>query len=183
MSVAGPARRRRCCRRRGRRARPARRMWPIRAVVVDLPLVPVMATTLGRRCSGAGGHGAGEQLDVAEDLDAGGAGLLHRPVRRGMGQRHARRQHQGGEARPVGAGAGRPAAKPSAAAASRAAALSSQAATRGAAGDQGARGGQARAAQAEHGDASCLRSRGPGSWRARPSPTAASGWRGRAWPA
>ncbi len=28
-------------------------MWPISAVVVDLPLVPVMATTRGRLCSGA----------------------------------------------------------------------------------------------------------------------------------
>ena len=37
-----------------RTARPvSARMWPIRAVVVDLPLVPVIATTLGRLCSGA----------------------------------------------------------------------------------------------------------------------------------
>src|SRR3954471_12616769 len=35
-------------------SRPASaQMWPIRAVVVDLPLVPVMATIFGRLCSGA----------------------------------------------------------------------------------------------------------------------------------
>ena len=47
-----------------------RRMWAISAVVVDLPLVPVMAT------NGASGACAGplaaEQLDVADDLDARG---------------------------------------------------------------------------------------------------------------
>ena len=31
----------------------AAQMWPIRAVVVDLPLVPVMAMIFGRLCSGA----------------------------------------------------------------------------------------------------------------------------------
>ncbi len=37
-----------------RTSRPASaQMWPIRAVVVDLPLVPVMATIFGRLCSGA----------------------------------------------------------------------------------------------------------------------------------
>ena len=77
----GPARRCRCCRRCGRRARPGCSIWPIRAVVVDLPLVPVMATTFGRLCVGRGVDGAGEQLDVADDLDAGGLGLVDRPVR------------------------------------------------------------------------------------------------------
>src|ERR1700722_20014368 len=37
-----------------RTSRPAwLQTWPIRAVVVDLPLVPVMATILGRLCAGA----------------------------------------------------------------------------------------------------------------------------------
>ena len=45
---------------------------------------------------------AAEQLDVADDLDAGGLGADHRPVRRRMGERHARRQHQRREALPVG---------------------------------------------------------------------------------
>ena len=48
------------------------------AVVVDLPLVPVMATN--------GDFGARER---------------RRPVRRGMGERHAGREHQRGDARPV----------------------------------------------------------------------------------
>ena len=43
-----------------------------------------------------------EQLDVADDLDAFGFRLLHRPVRNRMGQRHARRQDQAVEARPIG---------------------------------------------------------------------------------
>ena len=44
---------------------------------------------------------AAEQLDVADDLDAGGLGLGDRPVRRGMRERHARRQHQRRKPRPV----------------------------------------------------------------------------------
>ena len=50
----------------------ARRTWAISAVVVDLPLVPVMATN---GASGELGPLAAEQLDVADDLDAGGARL------------------------------------------------------------------------------------------------------------
>ena len=73
----------------------ARRMWAISAVVVDLPLVPVMAMN---GASGAElGALAAEQLDVADDLDAGGLGLSDRPVRLGMGERHAGRQHEGRE--------------------------------------------------------------------------------------
>ena len=44
---------------------------------------------------------AAEQLDVADHLDRGGAREPHRPVRRRMGERHARREHQRGNLRPV----------------------------------------------------------------------------------
>ena len=44
---------------------------------------------------------AAEQFDVADDLDAGLARERRRPVRRRMGQRHAGRQHQRGDRRPV----------------------------------------------------------------------------------
>ena len=37
---------------------------------------------------------AHEQLEVADHLDAGELGCPHGPMRRGMRQRHARRQHQ-----------------------------------------------------------------------------------------
>ena len=77
----------------------ARRIWAISAVVVDLPLVPVMAM------KGASGQQLGplaaEQLDVADDLDAGSLGLGDGPMRRWMRQRHARRQHQRRKAAPV----------------------------------------------------------------------------------
>ena len=43
---------------------------------------------------------AAEQLDIADHLDAGLARRKHRPVRRGMGQRRAGRQHQRREIRP-----------------------------------------------------------------------------------
>ncbi len=45
---------------------------------------------------------AHEQLQVADDLDAGELGGAHRPMRRRVRQRHAGRQHQGIEDRPVG---------------------------------------------------------------------------------
>eukprot|EP01037_Dinobryon_pediforme_P019780 gene19779-20255_t len=45
---------------------------------------------------------AAEELDVADDLDTRRAGEADAPVRLGMGERHAGRQHEGGEARPVG---------------------------------------------------------------------------------
>ena len=44
---------------------------------------------------------AAEQLDVADDLDAGGFRQPRRPVRLGMGQRHAGREDQRRKARPV----------------------------------------------------------------------------------
>ena len=69
------------------------------AVVVDLPLVPVMAT------NGAAGAIeaalAAEQLDVADHLDAGRAGERDRPVRGGMRERHPGREHERGQPRPV----------------------------------------------------------------------------------
>jgi hypothetical protein len=68
-------------------------------VVVDLPLVPVMAT---KGASRARRPLAAEQLDVADDLEAGRLRPLHCPMRDGVGQRHAGRQNQRGEGRPVG---------------------------------------------------------------------------------
>ena len=68
------------------------------AVVVDLPLVPVMAMTgTSKFCA----RSRQEQLDVADDLDAGSLCRAHRPMRLGMRQRDARRQHQRRERRPV----------------------------------------------------------------------------------
>ena len=44
---------------------------------------------------------AAEQFDVADDLDIGLVGERRRPMRRRMRQRHAGRQHQRGDVRPV----------------------------------------------------------------------------------
>ncbi len=55
-----------------------------------------------RRVGRASGALAGEQLDVADHLDPGGPRAVHRPVRLGVRQRHAGRQQQRVEARPVG---------------------------------------------------------------------------------
>ena len=56
---------------------------------------------------GRAGHAplalAAEELDVADDLDPRRFCLAHRPMRLGMGERHAGREHQGGEIAPVGA--------------------------------------------------------------------------------
>ncbi len=60
------------------------RMWPISAVVVDLPLVPVMPTK--RAC----GLGAGQQLDVADDRLAGGTRRRGHGMRLGQAVRDAR---------------------------------------------------------------------------------------------
>ncbi len=46
---------------------------------------------------------AHEKLHVADNLDAARAGKIHRPVRFGMRQRHARRQNEGRPRRPVDA--------------------------------------------------------------------------------
>ena len=98
------------------------------AVVVLLPLVPVMAI------NGASGRDeralAAEQFDVADDLDAGRAGPGDAPVRLGMGQRHAGRQDQRRKAGPVGLAQVEQDRSPSAAALSRAACESSQTVTR-----------------------------------------------------
>ncbi len=70
------------------------------AVVVDLPLVPVMTTTLpGRRSSRPL---AEEQLDIADHLDARFLRAPDAPMRLGVGQRNAGREHERGKARPVG---------------------------------------------------------------------------------
>ena len=70
--------------------------WAVSAVVVDLPLVPVMAM---KGASGAmRGALAAEQLDVADDLDAGGSAPAG-PSSAAPGGSAARRgQHQRGEA-------------------------------------------------------------------------------------
>jgi hypothetical protein len=76
-------------------------MWAISAVVVDLPLVPVMAR------SGASGQllARSRQNSSTSPMISTPAALAlaHRPVRLGMGQRHAGRQHQGRKPAPVGA--------------------------------------------------------------------------------
>ena len=81
-------------------SRPAAlRMCAVSAVVVDLPLVPVMAMNgTSKLCVRAL---AREQLEVADDLDARELRLLDGPVRLGMRQRHAGCQHERRERRPV----------------------------------------------------------------------------------
>ena len=100
--------------------------WAISAVVVDLPLVPVMAT------NGASGalapRSRSEELDVADDRNARRIGEVDRPVRRRMRERHAGREHEQLKPR-QSASARSTSAMPCGAARSRAAALSSQAAT------------------------------------------------------
>ena len=69
-------------------------------MVVDLPLVPGHGDERAVGCIPAPlPH---EQLDIADDLHAGGAGEIDAPMRFRVGQRHAGRQHQGGKARPIG---------------------------------------------------------------------------------
>ena len=71
----------------------------INAVVVDFPLVPVIATK-GQPAPDFDALAA-EQFDVADHLDAGLARKVHRPMRLGMSERYARCQHQSGNLRPV----------------------------------------------------------------------------------
>ena len=107
-----------------------------------------------RRCV----HRAGEQLHVTQDLDAGGPRLFHRPMRRRVGQRNARREQQRRELRPVGAGK-----------VGERQPLCGRSVTRcrsiiperhfGPAGDQRARSRQARAGQPEHRNRPALESR------------------------
>ena len=47
-------------------------------------------------------HGSREQLDIAQDFHTFGSGPINSPVRFGVGQWHARRQHEGRETAPVG---------------------------------------------------------------------------------
>ena len=81
-----------------------------------------------RRVGRSRGALAGEEFDVADDRNAGRLGAVDRPVRLGMGQRHAGREHEEPKPR-QSASARSTSAKPAAAARSRAAGLSSQAAT------------------------------------------------------
>ena len=92
-----------------------------------------------------------EQLDIADDLDAGGAGALHRPVRPGMGQRHAGREHQRVEILPVG-GAQVGGAQAIARGDTDRAFIIIKADDLAAAIAQGKGGGRARVAEAEHGN-------------------------------
>ena len=104
-----------------------------------------------RRVGARPGTLAAEQLDVADDLDAGGLGFGHRPVRLGMRERHAGRQHEGRKSAPIGGGdildrkAGRRRR-----AASRGAVVGGD--HRRPAGGQRAARGDARNAETEHGD-------------------------------
>ena len=76
------------------------KMCPTRAVVVDLPLVPVMA--INRRLPGASAAAlAAEQLDIADHLDGGFSRKPDHPMRRRVRERHAGRQDQRGNPRPV----------------------------------------------------------------------------------
>ena len=97
------------------------RTWPSKAEVVDLPFDAGDGDDLGAFVVGGQGvDRAGEEFDVAEDLDPGGAGLASFTVQCGsrMGEQHARQQHQGGEFQPsrsparsiTGQAFGRPAA-------------------------------------------------------------------------
>ena len=45
---------------------------------------------------------AAEQLDIADDFDAGVPGALHDPMRRRMRERHAGSKQQRGDPRPIG---------------------------------------------------------------------------------
>ena len=67
-------------------------MCPISAVVVDLPLVPVIAMTGARPDSGIGADLAREQFDIADDFDA--CAFSTTSCGAGMRQRHAGREHQ-----------------------------------------------------------------------------------------
>ena len=104
---------RRYCRPSRPRGPPARRICAISAVVVDLPLEPVIATK--RRARRARRALAAEQFDVADDLDARRLRQRHRPMRLGMGQRHAGRQHEERRSSTSRPWRDRPSAKPAAA--------------------------------------------------------------------
>ena len=119
-------------------------------MVVDLPLVPVMAT---KGASGALAAAlAGEELDVADDRNPRRVGKVDGPVRLGMGQRHAGREHEQLEASPVGAGE-IDERNPRSGSAFAGVGAIVPGGDIGAAGNQRPRGRQSRAAEAEEGDA------------------------------
>ena len=81
------------------------RRCAISAVVVDLPLVPVIATN---GASGTFRRRSRQKSSMSPMISTPAASARqHRPVRLGMGQRHAGREHQRREVAPVGVAAGR----------------------------------------------------------------------------
>jgi hypothetical protein len=134
-------------------SRPLAQRWAISAVVVDLPLVPVMATK--RRVGRAGGALAAEQLDVADHLDAGAFAQALSTVQcgAGMGQRHAGRSTSAANPRQSAARKIAAECPPRGALARLRVVVPGR--DLGAAGDERARARQARAAEAEQRDAFC----------------------------
>jgi hypothetical protein len=131
---------------------------------------------------GRGVHRAGEEFHVAEDLDARVPGAFHGPVWRRVGQRHAGRQHEGGELRPVGLGkVGEREAIGLGGLAGGGLVVPER--DLGAAGHKRARGRQPGAGQAEHGDRPTLEAADRDHGVRMASPTAASGWPAREGPA
>ena len=83
-------------------SRPASERWAISAVVVDLPLVPVIATN---GASGARAPRSRQNNSMSPMISIPGrVRELHGPMRRRMGQRHAGRENEHAEAAPVGGG-------------------------------------------------------------------------------
>ena len=82
-------------------SRPASRStWAISAVVVDLPLVPVIATN---GASGARTARSREKSSMSPTIGTPAAlGEVDRPMRRRVGQRHPGRQHEQPKRSPVG---------------------------------------------------------------------------------
>ena len=120
-AAPGRARRGRYCRRPRSARRPRLRIWPISAVVVDLPLVPVMPTNRAlawARASSSTSQMIG--LPAARAAAATGCGS-------GKVLRNAGADHQRGDAATSRCAAGSATFSPACAAASREAALSSQA--------------------------------------------------------
>ena len=151
MAAPGRGSARRCCRRVATSRPASRRICAISAVVVDLPLVPVMATNGAVRR--AARRARGEQLDVADDLDAGRLGARRRSSAARDGSAARRATAPGRRSAPVGAGEIDQRKARGARAFARAASLSSQAATSAPPATSARAVDEARAAEAEHGDA------------------------------